>query len=411
MTDREILPTCTSFITNKFQRSNTPELCMEIEPSRVIFLGNEVGPLITIRRAEDDCRNPCIFRWSIGCDGWGPSGFMLFQHTADGLKEVEVKREAPSPETLKLTGHEVETEEILPGQTIQRTIDYPDTFVDQLVAGERYELFWPGNEYALWAWGTLREHLDQEIGISLGLPRAIIPGGACCSITFEKQREFTSSERDGPRVEKFQRIPGTPCMSVFLEGPSTISKAEGIRITAKITYDGLTNDGYEAVHADAKPIIIHDFPFGHDNFRLQRRCPNYNPLKNLKEDPPQWETYYDEERDANRGWIMVDDPDVEVNVTDSKWFRNLQPGETFTKSFHHDLSDLHPDTVAGNTCRFQYWGGCIDWWTWGDREEHANTVVKLPCWMNACVVDPVDNDGRPEIIIPSSNSLEFIVVD
>ncbi|KAJ5992001.1 hypothetical protein N7451_007725 [Penicillium sp. IBT 35674x] len=162
MTDRGILPTCTSFITNKFQSSNTPKLCMDIEPSRFIFL--EVGLIITIRRGEDDCSNPYVFRWAIECDGWGPSGFMVFQHTADGLKEAAVKREAPSPETLKLTGLEVETEEILPGHFIQRSINFPDTFLDQLVAGEKYELFWLGGEYVLWGWGTLREHSDQDIG-------------------------------------------------------------------------------------------------------------------------------------------------------------------------------------------------------------------------------------------------------
>lgn len=205
--------------------------------------------------------------------------------------------------------------------------------------------------------------------------------------------------------------PGTPCISVFLEGPSTISRADGFHITAKITYDGLTNDDYEAVQADAKPIIIHDFPFGHDNFRLQRRCPKYDPLMDSKGDPPQWKTYFGEERDGNRGWIIVDEPDVEVNVTDSEFFRSLQPGETFISEFSIDYLDLHPDTMVGDTYRWQYWGGCIDWWTWGDREEHANTVVKLPCWMYAPVVDPADNDGRPEIIISSSNSLEFTVVD
>lgn len=179
---------------------------MEMESSRNIIMGNEVGPTITIRRAEDDCSNPCIFRWSMKRDGWGPSGFMLFQHTADGLKEVEVKREAPSPETLKLTEIEYDTKEIFPGQTIQRTINYPETFVDRLVDGARYELFWPGDKYALWDWGTLREHLDQEIGVNLGLPRVLIPGGASCSITFKKMREPTSSERDGPRVEKSDRM-------------------------------------------------------------------------------------------------------------------------------------------------------------------------------------------------------------
>lgn len=108
---------------------------------------------------------------------------------------------------------------------------------------------------------------------------------------------------------------------------------------------------------------------------------------------------------------MVDDPDVEVNVTDPEWFFGLQPGETITKSFYHQVSDLHPDTVVGDVCRYQYWGGHVDWWIWDDHEEHAKTVVKLPCWMHACVVDPAENDGRPRLLIPSSNSVEFTVVD
>ncbi|KAJ6132287.1 hypothetical protein N7471_007502 [Penicillium samsonianum] len=112
------------------------------------------------------------------------------------------------------------------------------------------------------------------------------------------------------------------------------------------------------------------------------------------------------------GWIMVDDPDVEVNVTDDKFFLGLlQPGESCTRHVSIEFSDLHPATVVGDTYRYQYWGGYIDWWTWGDREEYANTVVKLRCWLNAYVVDPVDNDGRPVIMIASSNAVEFTVVD
>jgi hypothetical protein len=95
---------------------------MEIEPNRVMSLDNPRGVIVTIRRAEGDCSNPCIFRWNILHDGWGPSGFMLFQHTSDGLKKVEGKHKSPSPQTFKLTGYEVETEELLPGQTLRRNI-------------------------------------------------------------------------------------------------------------------------------------------------------------------------------------------------------------------------------------------------------------------------------------------------
>ncbi|KAJ5663823.1 hypothetical protein N7507_004554 [Penicillium longicatenatum] len=341
-----------------------PELAANIRISEHDRPG---GIVITIRRAENDCSYPCIFRWSCQLDGWTPSGFMLFQHTP---KTVKGKNKSTPPQTLKLIGYEVEAEQLLPGQTLGRNIGFPDKFEDNLVAGERYEVFWPGAEYALWG---------QEIGVNLGLPRVIIPGGACCSLTCVEKEDILISEPEDPRVEKSRRIPGTPYISVVLDDPSTFSKAEEIYFTAKITYEGLTNDDHEAI-PDVKPIIIHDYPFSGDNYRLQRRCPDLDPTKD-SEDLPQWKTYFDEERDANRGFMIVDEPDVEVNVTDSTWFRSLQPGEIFMRKYPIEFLDLHPDTVVGDVYRWQYWGGCIDWWTWGDREEHANTVVILPCWM------------------------------
>jgi hypothetical protein len=188
-----------------------------------------------------------------------------------------------------------------------------------------------------------------------------------------------------------------------------MSKTEIFFITVKITYNGLTNEEHEAIYTDPKPIIIHDYPFTHDHFRLQRRCLDYDALKNSDEDPTQWKTYFDDER--NPGWRIVDEPDIEVNVTDPQFFRSLKPGETFVKNHSFNFLDLHPHTVVGDTYRYRYWGGCVDWWIWGDREEHANTVVKLPCWLHDYVVDPADNDGRPVIMIPSSNFVEFTVVD
>ncbi|CAG8890836.1 unnamed protein product [Penicillium egyptiacum] len=162
---------------------------MEIEPNRVI----SIGVIITIRRAEDDYSNPCIFRWNFLHHGWGPSGFMIFQRTRDGLKKAERKHKSPPPQTFRRTGYEVETEELLPSQTLRRNIGHPYPVWDHLVARERYELFWPGAEHALWAWGTLREHWDQEIGVNMGLSRVIIPGGACCSLTGVEEEDLSDS--------------------------------------------------------------------------------------------------------------------------------------------------------------------------------------------------------------------------
>lgn len=182
--------------------------------------------------------------------------------------------------------------------------------------------------------------------------------------------------------------------------------------TVKITYEGLTSDNHEAVHTDAKPIIIHNHGFAHDNFRLQRRCPDFDHRKDADadahEDLIQWKTYFDDEQGAC--YMIVEDPDVEVKVTDSEFFYCLKPGETVVKHNYIHYSDLHPDTMVGNKYRYQYWGGYVDWWVWGDREEHASTVVKLPCWLNDHVIYPADNDGRPGIMVPFSNVVEFSVV-
>lgn len=209
MIDREIAPPCPLFQTNKYPSPNTPRLSMEVEPTLpVMSLANPTGGfIVTIRRAEDDCDKPCIFRWSNLCDGWGPSGFVIFQHTSDGLKRVEGTPKRPPPQTLKITGYEVETEELLPGQTLRRNIGAPDPFLDHMVAGERYELVWLGAEYALWAWGTLREHWEQEIGVNSGLPLVVIPGGASCSfLCVEVEEPLEPGLYDDPLVEKSERM-------------------------------------------------------------------------------------------------------------------------------------------------------------------------------------------------------------
>ncbi|KAJ6128909.1 hypothetical protein N7471_010126 [Penicillium samsonianum] len=175
----------------------------------------------------------------------------------------------------------------------------------------------------------------------------------------------------------------------------------------KVTYDGLTNEDGETVLAEAKPIIIRNLPFSFSNFQLHRRCHDYDQWDS-DDDDPEWEVYFDD--DWNLSYNLVDGPDIEVNVTDEELFWSLQPGESWTDQFTFDLSELHDETATGDSYRFQYWGGCVEWWIWGSREEHANTTVKVPPWRGN-IVDPVGNEGKPKIIIPGSNTVEFVVVD
>jgi hypothetical protein len=126
------------------------------------------------------------------------------------------------------------------------------------------------------------------------------------------------------------------------------------------------------------------------NFRLPRRNHEYN-TSDSDDEAPEWEAYYDDQ--WNILGINVDGPDDKVNVTDEELFLSLQPGESWTKRIILDLDDLHPDTAIGDSYRFQYWGGRVKWWVWGSREEHANTVVKVPSWAGSDVIDP-GNEGK-----------------
>ncbi|KAJ5897012.1 uncharacterized protein N7473_006411 [Penicillium subrubescens] len=176
--------------------------------------------------------------------GWGPPGFMHFQRPLDGC--------------------EGETVELLPGQTPRRNIGHLEPFWDHMAAGERYELLWQGSEYALRAWGNLRENWFKKLGLSRGYFSF-----TCIEV---EERSDSDSQPDDPRVEKSDRILGTPCIKCVSGRPiDNFPKGKG-SYHSEDTYEGLTNRDHEASCADAKPIVIHDYPFASDNFRLRRRC-------------------------------------------------------------------------------------------------------------------------------------------
>lgn len=79
---------------------------MEIESDRVVSVTEPTGIIIIVHREQDGhYEKACIFNYDTDCDPWGPSGFVLLQHTtADGLKRLQSPDLCdPSPRTLKLT--------------------------------------------------------------------------------------------------------------------------------------------------------------------------------------------------------------------------------------------------------------------------------------------------------------------
>jgi hypothetical protein len=108
----------------------------------------------------------------------------------------------------------------------------------------------------------------------------------------------------------------------------------------------------------------------------------------------------------------VDDPDIVVYPARDENFASLKPGETWTTTRRLHVEswiELSEECMPGDTLRYHFDGTEVDWWDWGTPEEHAETTVKLPCFINGLVIDPWDNGGRPKLLVAPSEPLEFVV--
>jgi hypothetical protein len=110
--------------------------------------------------------------------------------------------------------------------------------------------------------------------------------------------------------------------------------------------------------------------------------------------------------------FLADDPDpvVEVNIAPSEDFVSLRPGESWSVIIELDdeLWDFPNDLQPGDVFRFVFKVATIDWWDWGSKDQvHTQTVVTAEDIPFGSVVDPADNGGRPELVVPTSNQVEF----
>lgn len=193
---------------------------------------------------------------------------------------------------------------------------------------------------------------------------------------------------------------GAPVLSVVLEIDDTAevplkeSDHASFVITVRVTYEE------SGIPDDSRPITFHYYMFH-----------NYHILTRLRDG--KWE-YCESDRGCMAG-IAGDFPDIKVKVGDEQAvdFVSLRLGESWTRELgiNDELSPLPEGTVAGDTLRCRYNGATLDWWDWGDKEVHrrAGTEIELPSFRWARVLKPWDNDGRPEIVVPASNAVEFSV--
>lgn len=195
-------------------------------------------------------------------------------------------------------------------------------------------------------------------------------------------------------------------LSVTIECAPTMKRNVPAEATIKVTYDGICGPEGRVERA-TRPVTFHSWAIAgleddpsRDGFRLYRR-------RGGDMDGP-WEEC-EEDDGGHEGFRIYDRPDEAVHVATHNDFTSLQPGESWTTSSY--LHHMIPDDVSPNDAfSYGFRGAVVDWWDWGSAEDHAETVVMLPCWIAAKVVDPADNGGRPKLVIPKSRPVDFRVV-
>jgi hypothetical protein len=183
------------------------------------------------------------------------------------------------------------------------------------------------------------------------------------------------------------------------------TSSAAIDLTIEITYDGTTEDNASNV----RPITFHIQPFITNNqlregIRLYRLRLDGNWERSKCDDG------------FGTGFGIFDDPPIPVNIGDeadeyADCFVSLYPGESWTTQRRvqngESWTSLPDDVEVGDKFKYVIKGAVVDWWNWGAKEQHRDTVVQLPCWIAGDVVEPKDNDGRPKLVVPKSNEVEF----
>ena len=373
----------------------------------------------TIKHPKALTAKPVIFEWSPYIHGYTKLGFVLLHHSTTDLEViavdhsslVDISRHGP----LEVNGWNQDLWELASGDSITIPTTLPGRYQKLLKPDETYTLLWPGGEIATWEYGTLREHIGQELKDKDN--PLVLPGGP--HITFSTHTEFPPwpirAEREAkigfsranlaekewrfeqkrakdvfPRTEHMERDPDAPNLNVSLTCPPLFHQNTHLEVTVQVAYDA---------PVAARPITLHRHHFEDDcSYQLGRLCDGT------------WRNYDDE--DGGCGFRIVDDPDVPVTVGQHDHFVDLQPGESWTTSqrIGYNWTELPDDAEHGEVFRYAFRGLSLDWWNWRSKVDHRDTTVKVPCYIKGPVVDPTDNDGRPKLVVPTSNVVEFTFV-
>ncbi|KAB8068761.1 hypothetical protein BDV29DRAFT_183985 [Aspergillus leporis] len=238
----------------------------------------------------------------------------------------------------------------------KRTLKAPDVLPITRQCRNLFELQPNGSYRYLASLGSLydrrlRPDIQDHLGMELRRrePCLFIAGGPHISFTVEEgERIFTSPEPSPPRGPS-SRVPGAP---ILIE-----------KTTVHVIYHSSSKGP-----GDLTPITFHIINLLGGNLQRQH---------------------------------------IEVSPGQHVDFISLQPGESWTRT---NRLGLPSDTKVGEAFKYEFTDRVIDWWGWGMKEDHLQTTVKLSCWVKDDVTEPRDNEGRPAIVVPASNVVEFTIV-
>jgi hypothetical protein len=398
--------------STKPNRSGSPSLTLTLEAKRDLDIDVEARYPITItitRDADDPQRQPCIFHWDPIEDGFSQPGIMLLRSNYPYTNKLQPLK--VDPEQLRgksLHPREVNTldpcfKQLSPGANVSWEVALPSVYFDSFQAGQFYDIFWSGGQIPLWDWGTLAEHSNRKLGPKS--PAVVLPGGPKQSLAIAA--EESDIEDVGPLSPSPEpilapaRIIGAPVFSLSVSGPVTISMKERspigtlrYPITGTLSYD-TAPDAF-----NGKPVTFHTYEFKdidrrQNGFRLYFR----------ENDKDEWSPHELGGLFTHHNYRFSTTIPVNVGCNDRNDFVALVPGESW--SFTREVSDFPQDVAPGDKFRYGFKGGSISWWDWGHFHDHRDTVVGI----DGRVFDPQDNGGRPKLVVPASNWVEFTLVE
>ncbi|KAI0903969.1 hypothetical protein F4823DRAFT_616630 [Ustulina deusta] len=422
--------------------TESPRISIKLSAPEHLSLTLPYQISFTVRRAQHDARDrKCIIRWSPTIDAFSPSGFVLLRHVGkEGEFEVvSVDHHTglvplPEADVIEVYGGNQFLWELAPGGRVSFVGDPPQRYYRALQAGETYTLLYPGTERTMWEWGSINDNIDTELKRE-ATPghRLVIPGGPSVTFTvrseeepwpdrasFEASASFATANLEEQRwrlsqikrrtpspIRQSERLTGTPALTVTLACAATASQEGKFQVTMKVKYDGIV--GEEATASEARAIIFHTQAFldpegERDGFQLYRS----------RDERRSWERCEIDDEGCWAG-LPVDDPDCVISVAGEdmeKHFVSLCPGEEWsTLKWLQDSvwSGLPEDSAPGDIFRYSFTGTMVEWWDWGTKDEHKDTLVSLPAWISGYVTDPRDNGGRGALVVPASEAVEFVM--